>query len=621
MKKFAFLLSLVLAAALCCSACGEEEHRHEYSETWQRIVEPTCRQEGKEIRTCKYCEETLERPIPKLEHDLSLWTADETGHWRECSMCHTKFSDDGKTEGTGEHSYLGSGNICTVCGFDKSGSTGLVFRLSSDKSHYILSKATDLAAESIVVPETYCSIIVGEIAADAFSGCERVKSISLPSRLTRLGGDVFADCNALERITVPDTNPAFRTRDGILYNAAMTEYVHVPAKVAGEINVPDSIRSLGGAIFAGRAISKITLPQGLVSIGEKAFSGCDRLQALEVPSTVTEIGKSAFEGCDSLGKLTLPLMHTDEVSEPDLVNNGDGTMNYVGNSYLGYLFGATVYIHLDSVFPSALKEVEFTGGDTLDPYCFYRCTGLTRVVLPETLRTIKKGAFEGCTGLESVTLPSRLTTVGENAFSGCSSLQRLHFPASLTLFGADAVRGCSSLEAIDVDAGNEQFTSQDGILYRGNFTGILVIPAALKGDITIPETITALGANSFKGRQITSVRLPATLNMLGEMCFADCASLRTVTIPRDCVLTRIEDYCFSGCALLGEIVIPAQVKNIGLCAFEGCDALARAEFLSPEGWQVESIGGNQLTVYGLSDPASAARQLRETYVAYTWTHN
>ena len=44
------------------------------------------------------------------------------------------------------------------------------------------------------------------------------------------------------------------------------------------------------------------------------------------------------------------------------------------------------------------------------------CTGLTSVTIPESVTTIREGAFMNCTGLTSVTIPDGVTTIGSSAF-------------------------------------------------------------------------------------------------------------------------------------------------------------------------------------------------------------
>ena len=89
---------------------------HNYTET---ITPATCQQEGKIVRTCTVCGHTVETKLAKVEHTWGEWTANETQHTRECTVCHEKESAD-HTFGDcwydanqdAEHHFM----TCTVCG-------------------------------------------------------------------------------------------------------------------------------------------------------------------------------------------------------------------------------------------------------------------------------------------------------------------------------------------------------------------------------------------------------------------------------------------------------------------------------------------------------------------------
>ena len=90
---------------------------------------------------------------------------------------------------------------------------------------------------------------------------------------------------------------------------------------------------------------------------------------------------------------------------------------------------------------------------------FNGCTGLTEVVLPNTLTHIGSGAFEGCTGLTKVTLPNTLTHIQNAAFAECPRLTELTLPNTLTHIGSCAFRECSGLT---------QVTLPNTLVYIGN---------------------------------------------------------------------------------------------------------------------------------------------------------
>ena len=79
-----------------------------------------------------------------------------------------------------------------------------------------------------------------------------------------------------------------------------------PQDTTHSIIVPEGITTLNTDAFLFSPVEMIVLSEGLLTIGDSAFYGCDHLTALVIPSTVTTIGVAAFQNCDRLTNLTLP---------------------------------------------------------------------------------------------------------------------------------------------------------------------------------------------------------------------------------------------------------------------------------------------------------------------------
>ena len=52
--------------------------------------------------------------------------------------------------------------------------------------------------------------------------------------------------------------------------------------------------------------SEVTIPEGVQSIGDSAFSLCSSLSSLTLPSSLQSIGEEAFDYCNSLSTLYIP---------------------------------------------------------------------------------------------------------------------------------------------------------------------------------------------------------------------------------------------------------------------------------------------------------------------------
>lgn len=167
--------------------------------------------------------------------------------------------------------------------------------------------------------------------------------------------------------------------------------------ISGAVDVP---RDMFGKCSG---LKKVTLKNGVRSIGEDAFRDCSSLESVIFENTVLEkISDGAFWGCSALSSIALP----DSVTE-------------------------------------------------IERNAFFE-TGLRNIQLPEKLTLIGGGAFCNCKNLKQVQLPPQLKELGEGAFFNCENLTQIQLPAQLNKLGTDAFRNCTSLDKIDIPAGLTQ---------------------------------------------------------------------------------------------------------------------------------------------------------------------
>lgn len=170
--------------------------------------------------------------------------------------------------------------------------------------------------------------------------------------------------------------------------------------ISGAVDVP---RDMFGKCTG---LKKVTLKNGVRSIGEDAFRDCSSLEGVIFENTVLEkISDGAFWGCSALSSIALP----DSVTE-------------------------------------------------IERNAFFE-TGLRNIQLPEKLTLIGGGAFCNCKNLKQVQLPPQLKELGEGAFFNCENLAQIQLPSQLNKLGTDAFRDCTSLDKIDIPAGLKQIES------------------------------------------------------------------------------------------------------------------------------------------------------------------
>ena len=205
-------------------------------------------------------------------------------------------------------------------------------------------------------------------------------------------------------------------------------------------------------------------------------------------------------------------------------------------------------------------------------------------------------------------VPAGVWTIAPRAFAGCAKLTDISIPSSVMTIGTNAFYRCDSLTNISVDADNNAFRSQDGVLYSGNGLTLLCCPGGKTGAFTIPEGTRYIANRAFAGcRKLTEVTLPTSLMRLGTNVFYRCSSLTNIAVAAgstgytstDGVLFvasiqpvlvacppgkagtyavpagtwRIADRAFAHCDKLTEITLPANAFTLGADVFYQCASL------------------------------------------------
>ncbi len=114
--------------------------------------------------------------------------------------------------------------------------------------------------------------------------------IEIPATVTSFGSSVFMNYMKLERFTVAEGNTAFAVQNGILYNKAFTEIIHIPNRVSGTVTLPSTITQLGGSTsnFGNSYITEINISVTLEELGIVAFYNPYWLERINYGGTVEQ---------------------------------------------------------------------------------------------------------------------------------------------------------------------------------------------------------------------------------------------------------------------------------------------------------------------------------------------
>jgi hypothetical protein len=184
----------------------------------------------------------------------------------------------------------------------------------------------------------------------------------------------------------------------------------------GEFVIPDGIKTIGDrAFYYCTSLTSISIPDSVTSIGKSAFSICSSLTSITIPDSVTSIGDSAFHNCKSLTSISIP----DSVTS-------------IGNYAFHNCFS------LKSItIPSSVTEI--------GKWAFISCSSLKSINIPNSVTSIGEWAFAHCDSLTFISIPDSVTSIGDSAFYYCTSLTSISIPSSVTSIGEYAFSFCSSL--------------------------------------------------------------------------------------------------------------------------------------------------------------------------------
>ena len=161
---------------------------------------------------------------------------------------------------------------------------------------------------------------------------------------------------------------------------------------------------------------------------------------------------------------------------------------------------------------------------------------ITKVIIPEGVKTISSYAFASLTALEEVVLPSTLESIEYGAFYGCTNLKKITFSGENNL----KIINQSAFELCD-----------------------------LQGTLDLPSAY-VISNYAFAGnKDLVGINLPETLQTIGTYAFAGCTSLKEVNIAADKV--KFGEYAFSNCTSLESFYVNSSVIPAGM--FYSCSSL------------------------------------------------
>lgn len=234
---------------------------------------------------------------------------------------------------------------------------------------------------------------------------------------------------------------------------------------------------------------------------------------------------------------------------------------------------------VSGIDPSASGEYEipfmvYDGFVTgIDYGAFEGNTKITRIYIPETVKTINNRAFYGCTNLTYVSLPTEVSFISNDAFAYCSSLESIYIPEGVEKIGSSAFQGCTSLKRISFGGGVTE-------IWGSAFQGCTSLET-----VTLPDSVEVIGQSVFAHCDNLKTVDLGNASELGDSAFYYCENLTSVILPRR--LKVLEYSTFERCTNLEKITLPSSVTTIENRAFAYCTGMKSFDASNSS---LESIG-------------------------------
>ena len=388
---------------------------------------------------------------------------------------------------------------------------------------------------TLVLPNT-----LEEIGDDAFVYCGFTGVVNIPASVEWIGYTPFYGCDGIEGFVVDPANEDYDSRDNC--NAVISSYSNELKFGCKNSTIPNGVESIAEDAFSHiGGLTSITIPSTVTEIGGWSF-WFTGLTSITIPNAVTYIGTNPFGGCTELEEIVV------EDGNP-VFDSRNGCNAIIRTSTNELLAGCQ-----NTVIPDDVTRI--------GNYAFYYCSTLTgELVIPEQITSIGHYAYEKCTGLTgSLVIPNTVVYLGESAFANCTG-----FDGTLTL--------------------------SENLTYIGGWT--FEECAGFTGSLVIPDLVTEIGSSAFEGCHgfDGKLTLPKGLNYVGSFAFASCSGFTEAVVWAE-TPPALDMYPFGGfgCTTL---MVPCGCVSV----YENSDWSEQFINIVEDCTAVSENGDNRISVY------------------------
>mgnify|MGYP003294539095 CR=1 FL=1 len=363
----------------------------------------------------------------------------------------------------------------------------VVFNGYTNIDDYAFNGCYSLESVTYAVGNEYGSYKIG---SHAFEKCEKLKTVLLAEGLATIQTYTFSESGLIE-IIIPGADIGEKAFSG--------------CQSLQRVNIEEGTSYIGVSAFEEcRSLENIVLPKSVEEIRKSAFAYNTKLKSINIPESITSIGGSAFYGCT--GELTI---NCKQLIEKDYTSTSYPAINWLkGANFSKLIIGDAITSIGDYVFYELNKE-----------------GSLTDLVLGDNLSVLGKYALPSATNIH----------IGNCIVKDCDYVG---FGKYTNVYISDLSNYC-------------QFDCGDDGLFAGN-SSILYVNGEAVTELTIPQGVTSLNGYAFCGcGSLKKVIISEGVSYIGKRAFERCYSLEYVDIAS--TVTHMYDGTFFWCDSIKEV--------------------------------------------------------------------
>ena len=364
-------------------------------------------------------------------------------------------------------------------------------------------------------------------------------------------------------------------------------------------------------LYAPKSITYYNIPEGVITIGKKAFQNCEYLKSINIPKSVVNVEEEAFYGCEKLSRAMFP------GNLQKIENNAfSGCEAITELTIRGKSLEIKSFAFSDC---KNLKSITFSGSiNKIDHFLFNNCNTLEEIVFDGKIENIGSLALQEHLPIRKISISGNVGNILKGAFKFARDNNIQH----TNKWNVFLSNGISHIEGDVFELSKMHLSFAEGSKYYQDEYGALMdrenhvfvqLPNDYSGEYIIPDGITEIGSDAFRScEKLTKLIIPNSVKNIRaflldpskvHLSFAEGSNFYqdkygalidkekhvlirfpktysgSYAIPDGII--EIGPYAFSGCSKLEEVIIPNTVIKIDNSAFSSCKKI-KATIIIPE---------------------------------------